>query len=130
MAGITPGCAVSPSTDSTNTLATDPTSTTIDAPLLDCGIETLTSQSGPFNPAARECFADAIKNGTSARLRLIGFDEEGGRVDRTLKIWANRAEETIVTADLGAVTKTCTNFRIVDGPAGNLGFNRVGCDEG
>ncbi|MGC2239230.1 MAG: hypothetical protein WA726_00155 [Acidimicrobiia bacterium] len=104
--------------------------TTTDGSLLDCGKEDLTSQAGPFNTEARQCFARAIEDEAPARLILLGFDEEGGRVERTLRTWPDRAEETIASGDLETSTKNCAAFRIVDGPAGNPGFNGIACDGG
>ena len=95
--------------------------------LPDCGEEHLEDLGGPFNSTARECFADAIESGEPAELRMYGFDEEGGVMNRTLRNLADRAEEIVESDDLGWVWYDCSEFRVVEGPDGNPGFNGVGC---
>jgi hypothetical protein len=92
-----------------------------------CGEEHLEHAGGPFNAEARECFADAIESDEPAELRMYGFDEEGGESNRTLRNLPDRAEEIVESADLGWVWYECSEFRVVEGPDGNPGFNGVGC---
>jgi hypothetical protein len=94
---------------------------------LDCGEERLDDLEGPFNTEARDCFVGAINAGQEAELRLFGFDEEGGRMDRILRTHSDRVEEK-VASDTGSRLYTCDHFVVVDGPADNPGFNAVGCD--
>lgn len=95
--------------------------------LPDCGEEHLEDAGGPFNSDARDCFAAAIESGESAELRLHGFDEEGGGLNRTLRTWPDHAEEIIESGDLGWIWYDCNEFLVVDGPDGNPGFNGLGC---
>ena len=96
--------------------------------LPDCGEESWERVGGPVNAEARECFLNAIETGGSAELRIDGFDEEGGKLVRTLRV-ANGAFEEMVQGDAGWAHYICTGVKVEDNPSGVPAFGGTACAE-